>query len=196
MPQDPRPWGEIAKGFDAQMPAETYDLARRQYFDNVVRPRLSKQDNHLAAWTEFESLTRRPGLSKTESLALSGAMAVTGVAKGMTTPLVRSVFSKDPDAQRSLRTVEKFDKDLRAMAGRYGKSTAPAGLGELAGSIPPFVGVAALTEGTGLPMLAESAWIQRVLRGSLSLGTFEAVSAKDGERLTMGAKGAAMGAAF
>src|SRR5262252_4755998 len=58
-PDQPRSWTDIAKTFDPKMPDHTYDLARRQYFDAVVRPKLSRDDNPLAAWNYFKGRTER-----------------------------------------------------------------------------------------------------------------------------------------
>ncbi|MDE2439724.1 MAG: hypothetical protein KGP14_01775 [Betaproteobacteria bacterium] len=82
--EQPKPWSEVSKseGYRKLAP-EQKDQARKQYFEQVIAPRVSKDDNDKA-WQQFDKDTRgkRPptardidpteGMSNTE-LALAGA---------------------------------------------------------------------------------------------------------------------------
>lgn len=191
---EPRPFNDIAAGFDPNMPAELYEQVQRKYFDDVVKPRLGRADNHLAAWNQFKTNTERKStLSTSGKIALPAAQFVTGVTHAITKPL--SGLAKSDDGVN--KAVERIEKSLTKTAMREGRSNVPTAIGEFAGAVIPFA-LASETAGASLEVagLDSLSTGYRLLKGGLAFSAFEAASAEDGNRLTAGVKGFGTGLAF
>ena len=183
------------------MPAELYDGLRLHYFNSFVSPKIPKGKNVEATWAEFKKLTERPSILSAEGkIKLHGQIAAASAGDALLSPL------KDlhPDFKKAFDQVQARELDLIRMGAREGVNTKPAQvLGSFAGQAvdfsilsevmgPAAAGIAAemMTSAKGVELAS------RVLRGGLAFGTYDALSADQGNRLMSGLKGFAGGAAF
>ncbi len=196
-----KPWNEISKDFDPMMPADLYDGLRLKYFTDFVAPRVPKGKNVEATYAEFKKLTERPSLlSPGGKIGLHAQVGAAAAADALLAPL------KDlhPDFRKAHDAVQAKELDLVRMAGREGINTKPAQvLGSFAGQAVDFgilaevLGPAAAGIATEMMTSAKAAQLAtRVLRGGLAFGTYDALSADQGNRLMSGLKGFGIGATF
>lgn len=194
---DPRPWNDVAKGFDPNLPADQYDQLRSKYFHEVVVPRLGRGDDPVAAWSRFKQNTeRKSSLTPVQSKMLPAAQAIVGISHALVQPL-SALNPKDKLYKQQTDALENMQRKLLTKARREGKSVLPTIAGEMIGSTPAFMLAAetggALLAGTGLEAIPVAS---RLLKGGAAFGLFESATAKEGDRLTAGVKGFATGVAF
>ena len=207
----PKPFNVLAQGFPQDLPQDQYDSLRQKYFDNVVRPRLSKSGNPEWAWTEFKKQTERPKMGGWARAALPLAQVATTMATELTKPLP-ILFSKSPLAKEYAQTAQSMEKYIAGKAQREGSSQLYGVVGHIAGAALPF----ALTEGATTPLLAEALpgvragmaaaeaagevykapLAFKMLKVGVAAGALEAEEAENGHRLTAGVQGFTAGMAF
>jgi hypothetical protein len=189
--QKPQPFNDMARTWDPRMPQEQFDDLRWQYFATHVRNQFDVTQQS-AAWQDFKQRTERPKMLPSPAVAqlqlgiLSAAERVSAIgAKG---------GLGDPNTSERL---QKQKDELITMMHRDGLSTGTAeGLGQTVPDLVTFGAIEAATAGAGtslaaesegVPLLADavkllgkSALASRMLRGGLTFGTFEAVTAQQG----------------
>lgn len=195
------PWSDIAKQLDPMMPKEQFDLMRDKYFHDVVAPNYDPKDR-LHVYKDFMTKTERPKLlsSADEALLHAGEVGVSGT-KRLIAPasiLPGDVGEKARSAYHSLDYTEKEMDRLAARDGIPVEVTKMIGAG--AGEVLPVV----LTAGAAAPIVKAIASraaqgvagreiVRRTVEGSLSYGAYSAAAEVEGDRLTAGLQGAALG---
>lgn len=194
---DPRPFMEIAAGFDPNLPADQYDAYRQKYFNDVILPRLGRGSSMSMALDRFMKNTERPQPTAMSRAILPVAQAASGFAASFMRPI--GALSSDQETRRLAERTERAEQFYTQKAARYGTSQIPTYAGEIAGSLPAFA-LAEETAGMSLEaavpgMAARMGEIAfGATKGGAAMASLEAIEAKDGERFTAGARGLAWGA--
>lgn len=194
MPQDIKPFNDIARDFDPMMPADQYDQLRNHYFNNFVAPRVGPHADVEATRKEFFKQTERA------PILTPGARALL--------PVVTTVAETIASASKPLRalggeSVAKPIQDVADTLAQAGKrdgvvgSSVGYGAGNLVGQ---GVDIAAAYAAAG-PLAATIArgargaeLMQTITKGGLAFGSYEASVAEKGKRFNAFLQGAAIGA--
>ena len=203
MPTPVKPFNDIAQSFDPMMPKEDYDALRDKYFFDHVAPKVPKGFSVSATREEFLKQTERTPLIKHPTAAKAGVASL-ATAEQILQPMATVL----PQAKQLLKTTRAKRQSMTEAMQRDGVSTTGASvLGDLTGSAIAFSGIEAVTRGAGTEIGAEELLggvaaaahdlnlAQKMARGGLAFGTYEALTSEDKHRGYAFAKGAAIGAA-
>jgi hypothetical protein len=210
-------FNDFAATLPNDIPQDTYDAVRNNYFRVNAVPLIKGAANISPTWEDFKKQTDRPHLMNTlERTTAAMQLTATSAAKAALAPLklldkVTGDTGSGPGGTGgqgqiggALSDLTQKENSLSIALEREGmNSKVYRGVGGLGGMIPDF---ALLGEvfGPASGSILEAAGAtgrgaelaSRVLSGGMTLGTLDAASATDGERLTAGLKGFAIGGAI
>jgi hypothetical protein len=203
--EKPKSFLDIASSFPVDMSEDTYNAARAKYFQDVVIPKIKPSESIGATWTTFKSMTERPHLLTTAGrAALAAQLGATAAAREAAAPLrTIGAMSEGPNfAAYGLDKLEKQQVDLTRMGDREGLNTKLlAGAGSLAGTVIGFEAASMAVGPVAGELMGNFAHGARSLqlvtsavKSGSTFAAYNALSATDGERMTEGLKGFAIGA--
>lgn len=187
----PQTWGDIAQQLDANMPQAQYDALRDKYFKDVVAPKIRPGFDPNATYKAFIDKTQRPStISAADKFLLKAGQFTSAAVKAMVPGEGGAMLTKQlDDSITPIATREGVESPTLEKVGSFiGQGIALEALLPAAGAIGAKL-LPAATEGAKAAIMA-----QKVARGGLAFATYDALEAKDGDRVAAGIKGAAMGA--
>lgn len=199
----PQNFLDIAKSFPKEMSAETYDAARRQYFQQVIVPKIKTGENYQATWEKFKTLTERaPLLDTFQRGMIAPTLAATSAVKTLVEPLRNLDFTGDKTMLQFFNALEDQEAKLTHLGDREGLNTAgPRALGSLGGMALDFEALSTVLGPTASSLFGDAAQSgrlaqlgERMTRGGLAFGTYDALNEEHGNRFVAGAKGFGIGA--
>jgi len=194
-------WSTISSQLDPLMPETQYNGLRDSYYWNVVAPKLTKGTDAKATYNEFVKLTPKGHyLDAAGRAKLHAQIALASVGSAMLEPL------KDghPDLKRGFDQIQSSLLGMNRMAESEGMDTriAQAG-GSFVGQGIDFAILSAALSPIAAGIATEMAgtvrgieFATKIVRGGMSFGLYDAMSADSGNRLQAGVKGFALGAGF
>lgn len=185
-------WGDIASQLDANMPQAQYDALREKYFNDVVSPKIRPGFSTEATKQQFLKQTERPStISPTDKFLVKAGQFSSAAVKAMVPGEGGRVLTQELD--KSIAPIaerEGITSPTLEMVGSFiGQGIALEALLPAAGAITKMVLPSAI-EGGRTAVVA-----QKLARGGLAFATYDALEAKDGDRVAAGLKGAAIGVA-
>ncbi len=183
----PMEWADVAKQLDPNMPEEDYNKVRLQYFHSQVAPKVRQGYSVESTMKDFMAKTERP---KTMG---AGERALVKAGLFSTAAVESMIPGVDVSEQKKLLTGiadrEGISKGLPEGAGKFlGQGLAMAPLFEITGP---------LSQGLAATFLRGAKTIDvatKIARGGLAFGAYDALEAKDGDRVGAGLRGAMWGA--
>ena len=182
-PKAPKPWNDIARSLDPNMSQGEYDDLKFQYFNTYVKP-LAPPAQHAAYWQDFDNRTQRPKSIESPKLAQAKLAAISAGTRAQELLHTNPTFKKERDDLVQAMRHDGLSPDLAV------------GIGSAVPDVLAFAGIEAATGGVG-GLIAEGAeagsialrarsllkgvgLANRISKGALTFGTFEAISAKQG----------------
>jgi hypothetical protein len=198
---------DIAKSFPADMPEETYKGLQRKYFQEVVAPKIKPGESHEATWEQFEKVTNRPKtLTTWGSLTNLGDLTKTAAAREMLKPLAMTATQPGGGGIRQVYDWlgQKAEMQTRVAERNGDNARAALTAGSVMGQVVDFSILSEALLGplsgavVGDAIVASRAakLAERTVRGGLTFGTYDALTADNGGRLTAGLRGFGVGAGW
>lgn len=185
-------WQDIAIQLDPDLPQKDFDNIRENYFATVVAPKIRPGYSVEGTRQEWmKNTARTPMLGPSEQVLVQAGLAAIAGTKSMLPGM----------AEKLVPTLATDEAALRKMADRDGIETAiPEMAGTIVGMAPAIAtlygGANAMTAGLvaryGLSS-AKARSLLTVARGGAANGVYEAMAAEEGDRVSAGLTGFAIG---
>lgn len=193
------PFNDLARNLDPMMPQQDYDMLREKYFRDHIMP-YQHPASVAGAWNDFKRGTERPSLlGPLGKTGLKINLGLAALDKSALAPL-----SWYPGLDDVYAKILEGEEKLQGIARREGVSAAgPELVGGLAGMGIPLGGALKMAEPLSAAIAAKAftsartiELANRALRGGLAFAAYEAGADKEGDRLTAGLRGFAVGTAW
>lgn len=190
MPQ--QQWQDIAAQLDPNMPQEQYNSMRQKYFNDVIKPKVRQGYSVESTYNQFLKQTERPSaMSDTDKLVVKAGMFANAATKAMLPGVGDKITAKADATLKPIAEREGIKAPILEGAGNL--------LGQAIGIAPLLSGAGGIAEelaGTFLKGEKAVALGAKVAKGGIAFATYDALAAKDGDRVGAALRGGAIGAAF
>jgi hypothetical protein len=182
----PTDWSDVASRLDPNMPEEEYTKIQRHYFDSVIAPKVRHGYSVDATRDQWLKDNQRPKiLSPLEQKLVQAGILATSATKAM-------IPGVDVSENEAL---------LKGMAKRDGVSTSYLDTaGALVGMGLPLEGLLSITGPMSKALATQFIKsgkavdvISKISRGGLAFAAYDALEAKDGDRVAAATRGALWG---